>query len=142
MVSKESKFRVNDHVRRTGCAWLGVVTGGIYTVKSLSMDGLSSIVLFGQGPAGFDANAFELASLIPDTSNPSSDPLKTQISGDHYKSLPIQPIEYIHANSIPFAEGCVIKYVSRWKSKGGIRDLEKARHFIDLLIALEQKAAK
>ena len=66
--------------------------------------------------------------------------LQTQVSGDHYKNLKIQPIEYIHANGIPFAEGCVIKYVSRWRDKGGIKDLEKAKHFIELLIELETRA--
>lgn len=65
--------------------------------------------------------------------------LDIQQGGDHYKKLKIQPIEYIHANSIPFAEGCIIKYVSRWRDKGGIPDLEKARHFIDLLIELETR---
>lgn len=67
--------------------------------------------------------------------------LDVQEGGSHYKNLKIQPIEYIHANGIPFAEGSVIKYVTRWREKGGIKDLEKARHFIDLLIELEQKAA-
>lgn len=66
-----------------------------------------------------------------------SSALAHQEGGDHYKKLKIQPIEYIHANGIPFAEGSVIKYVSRWRDKGGIKDLEKARHFIDLLIELE-----
>lgn len=66
--------------------------------------------------------------------------LDKQVSGDHYKDLKIQPIEYIHANGIPFAEGSVIKYVSRWRSKGGIKDLEKAKHFLELLIELETKA--
>lgn len=65
--------------------------------------------------------------------------LQTQIGGSHYKSLKIQPIEYIHANNIPFAEGSIIKYVTRWRDKNGIADLEKARHFIDLLIELERK---
>ena len=66
--------------------------------------------------------------------------LQAQVAGDHYKSLKIQPIEYIHANGIPFAEGCVIKYVSRWRDKGGIDDLEKAKHFLELLIELETRA--
>jgi UDP-3-O-acyl-N-acetylglucosamine deacetylase len=66
--------------------------------------------------------------------------LEKQVSGGHYKSLKIQPIEYIHANGIPFAEGSVIKYVTRWRDKGGIADLEKAKHFLELLIELEQKA--
>jgi hypothetical protein len=63
--------------------------------------------------------------------------LGKQVSGEHYKSLAIQPIEYIHSNNIPFAEGSVIKYVTRWRDKGGLADLEKAKHFIELLIELE-----
>ncbi len=65
--------------------------------------------------------------------------LDTQIAGGHYKSLKIKPIEYIHANGIPFAEGSVIKYVTRWRDKGGVADLEKAKHFLELLIELETK---
>lgn len=65
--------------------------------------------------------------------------LSKQVSGGHYKSLKIQPIEYIHANGIPFAEGSVIKYVTRWREKGGLADLEKAKHFLELLIELEGK---
>lgn len=65
--------------------------------------------------------------------------LEQQRGGSHYRNMAIQPIEFIHANGIPFAEGSVIKYVSRWRSKNGIADLEKARHFIDLLIELERK---
>jgi hypothetical protein len=79
----------------------------------------------------------ELDRRIVVTTKP--DPLKTQISGDHYKNLSIQPIEYIMANSIPYSEGNIIKYVTRWRNKGGIKDLEKARHYIDLLIAEEAK---
>lgn len=65
--------------------------------------------------------------------------LNVQVAGDHYKKLVIQPIEYIHANGIGFAEGSAIKYLTRWRDKGGIADLEKAKHFIDLLIELEGK---
>lgn len=63
--------------------------------------------------------------------------LKQQIGGSHYKAKAIQPVEYIHANGIGFFEGNVIKYVTRWRVKGGIADLEKARHYIDMLIELE-----
>lgn len=65
-------------------------------------------------------------------------PLSIQVGGAHYKNLKIQPIEYIHANNIPFPEGNVIKYVTRWRDKNGIKDLEKAKHYIDLLIELER----
>lgn len=51
--------------------------------------------------------------------------------------MAIQPVQYIHANKIGYFEGNVVKYVSRWRQKGGVADLEKAKHYIDLLIALE-----
>jgi hypothetical protein len=70
---------------------------------------------------------------------PGASALDKQVSGGHYKDLKIQPIEFIHANNIPFAEGCAIKYLCRWRDKGGIKDLEKAKHFIELLIELEGK---
>ena len=63
--------------------------------------------------------------------------LDVQISGDHYKGLDIQPVVYIHRNRLPFIEGCIVKYITRWKSKGGVKDLEKVKHFVDLLIELE-----
>lgn len=65
--------------------------------------------------------------------------LKKQISGSHYKDFPIQPVEFIHKNQIPYMEGNVIKYVARWRDKGGIADLEKAKHYIEMLIEMEQK---
>lgn len=63
--------------------------------------------------------------------------LNVQEGGDHYKSMPIQPVQFIHANKIPYLEGNVIKYVSRWRLKNGLADLQKAKHYIDLLIELE-----
>lgn len=65
--------------------------------------------------------------------------LEYQIGGNHYTGLAIQPVEYIHKNGIGFIAGCVIKYVTRYKDKNGVEDLKKARHFIDILIALEQE---
>ena len=62
--------------------------------------------------------------------------LDVQISGDHYKNRKIQPVEFIHANNLPFIEGCVVKYVTRWREKGGVPDLLKAKHYIELLIEL------
>ena len=67
--------------------------------------------------------------------------LDKQVAGDHYKDQAIQPVEYIHANAIGYFEGNVIKYVSRWRKKNGIADLEKAKHYIELLIELESRKA-
>ena len=60
--------------------------------------------------------------------------LDKQVGGDHYASQALQPIEYILANNIGFCEGNVIKYVTRYSLKGGVQDLEKAKHYIELLI--------
>ena len=68
--------------------------------------------------------------------------LNEQVGGNHYREMAIQPVEFIHRNNIGFIEGCVIKYLCRWRSKGGVEDLQKARHFIDLLISLETKSEK
>ena len=57
---------------------------------------------------------------------------------DHYRKGGIQPIEYIQANNLGFSEGNVVKYITRWKYKGGVDDLEKARHYIDMLIELAE----
>lgn len=65
--------------------------------------------------------------------------LEKQVGGSHYKELKIQPIEFIHANNIPFCEANAIKYLCRWRNKNGIEDLKKAKHYIDLLIELESK---
>lgn len=62
----------------------------------------------------------------------------TQVGGSHYKDMVIQPIEFIVKNSIPFLEGNVIKYIVRWSRKNGLQDLKKAKHYIDLLIELEE----
>lgn len=61
----------------------------------------------------------------------------TQVGGNHYSKLNIQPVEYIHANGIGFIEGSIIKYATRWKDKGGIDDLRKIIHFAQLLIEME-----
>ncbi|MEG0161176.1 MAG: DUF3310 domain-containing protein [Aurantimicrobium sp.] len=68
--------------------------------------------------------------------------LDVQHGGSHYKKLAIQPVEYIMANKIPYMEGNVIKYITRWKDKGGVQDLNKAKHYIELLIENEEKNAK
>lgn len=60
-----------------------------------------------------------------------------QVGGNHYKDLKIQPIEYIHANGLDYFEGNVVKYITRHRKKNGKQDLEKAKHYIDLLIEFE-----
>ena len=65
--------------------------------------------------------------------------LSTQPGGTHYKGYAIQPVEFIAKNNIPFIDGNIIKYVVRHRDKNGIEDLEKAKHYIEMLIEFEQE---
>ena len=64
-----------------------------------------------------------------------------QVGGQHYKDKTIQPWDFIAANQLGYFEGNIVKYVSRWRDKGGVDDLRKARHYLDKLIELEDNAA-
>lgn len=66
--------------------------------------------------------------------------LDVQVAGDHYRNLAIQPVEFIHKNGIGYCEGAAIKYLCRHREKGGLDDLLKAKHYIDLLIEMEYGA--
>jgi hypothetical protein len=61
----------------------------------------------------------------------------SQVGGSHYKDFKIQPIDFIVANSLPWAEANVVKYVVRWRRKNGVEDLKKARWYLDYLIEKE-----
>ena len=60
----------------------------------------------------------------------------TEVGGEHYQ-LTIPPVEYIHANELGFIEGNVVKYVTRHRRKNGREDIEKAIHYLELLLELE-----
>jgi hypothetical protein len=66
--------------------------------------------------------------------------LDTQVAGTHYQ-MPIQPVEFIHKNGLGFIVGNVVKYVVRYKQKNGVQDLQKARHYLDMLIEMESRPA-
>ena len=82
-------------------------------------------------PGGWTAEAVDAAAFKNANSH--------QVAGDHYKSKAIQPWDYIASNNLGYFEGNVVKYVSRWRDKGGVADLEKARHYLDKLIELQGK---
>ena len=62
-----------------------------------------------------------------------------QVGGNHYKDCKIQPIEYIVANNLTYAEGNIIKYVTRSRRNGGKNDLLKAKHYIEMILEMEYK---
>jgi hypothetical protein len=60
-----------------------------------------------------------------------------QVGGAHYKDFAIQPTEFCQRNNLNHIESCIIRYACRWRDKGGIVDLRKIQHYVDLLIEIE-----
>jgi len=67
---------------------------------------------------------------------------QTQVGGDHYTKLAIQPMQYSMANGLDPLQHTVVKYVTRFRDKNGIEDLQKARDCIDMLIDWENGLAE
>jgi len=63
--------------------------------------------------------------------------LKAQVGGSHYKGMKIQHVDFVHANGIPYVEANAIKYICRHRSKNGRQDIEKASHYLQILLELE-----
>jgi len=62
-----------------------------------------------------------------------------QIGGTHYKQFKgYEPWDVITAWELGYLEGTALKYISRWKDKGGIEDLKKAIHFLEKRIEVEE----
>lgn len=74
--------------------------------------------------------------ITPEEWDQAIDKLATnnQVGGEHYNTLKIQPIDYIYANKLSYNLGSCLKYITRNKGKNEdrIKDLLKAKHFIDL----------
>jgi len=62
-----------------------------------------------------------------------------QVGGAHYAIKAIQPWDFIIANNLGYLEGNIVKYVSRWKDKGGVEDLKKAQHYLQKLIEVSNE---
>ena len=75
--------------------------------------------------------------LIPYMTLTTENVFDIQIGGDHYKNYAIQPLVFTEANNLSFAEGRVVKYLLQHKQKGGVENLKKAKHYIDLIIATQ-----
>ena len=66
-------------------------------------------------------------------------PYDKQIGGTHYQKFKIQPSKFVIENELLYPEGCVIKYILRHRLKGKKQDLEKAIHFIEMIIERDYK---
>lgn len=69
--------------------------------------------------------------------NKGFDATSTQVGGDHYRQMKIQPVEFIVANNVPFLAANIIKYASRYKNKGGSEDIHKIIHYCKLILEFE-----
>ena len=67
------------------------------------------------------------------------DSLNKQVDGNHYKSMKIQPAEFINENKLLFAEGNAIKYICRHPHKGKKDDILKAIHYLEMIIERDYK---
>lgn len=54
-----------------------------------------------------------------------------QVGGNHYQGREYQHWDFVTDVKLPYLLGCATKYVSRWRDKNGVQDLEKAIHYID-----------
>lgn len=75
----------------------------------------------------------------PSTNVMTDEANNSQIGGSHYKKNGIQPWDYVIANDLGYLEGSAIKYITRWKDKGGLQDIYKAIHFLEKLIEVNNK---
>ncbi len=146
--NKVSKFKVGDEVvviKNTPVCQEGLV-GVILGISAEStLDGRYYAVakdgdcnsLYYLAPE--ELQVLSRNKLPQESGHKSSSALDKQISGDHYKSCGIQPIEYIHANGLSYLEGNVIKYTTRHSKKNGRQDIEKAIHYLELILEMEYK---
>lgn len=62
-----------------------------------------------------------------------------QVDGDHYKKYGnLQPWDVIVAWNLGYLDGTALKYIARWRDKGGINDIKKAIHFLEKFIEVEE----
>jgi len=58
-----------------------------------------------------------------------------QVAGSHYKKYgDFQPWDAVIAWNLGYLEGTALKYIARWKDKGGLNDIKKAIHFLEKLV--------
>ena len=147
-VAKPTEIRVGDYVFLThpGLGTMTVKYGKPYRVTQVFPNGVAIMndlqkedtYAFAEvslkHPKDLQAYVEKLNKKVPEDS-----PLDTQIGGGHYKALKIQPIEYCMANGLDACQSNIVKYVTRFREKGGIEDLEKIKHYVDLLISFEKE---
>lgn len=134
-------FKQGDDVKvKEGISYETLVNGEKYEVLTVNRQNhkeLYSILLRDNTGSNswFFAKDFEYYN--PQNMAAPDKVTEKQIGGNHYQKMAIQPTEFIHKNNLSFLQGNVIKYISRYKQKNGLQDLQKAKHYIDLIMQFE-----
>ena len=102
------------------------------SIPKRTMDKRTNII----GQNGNDGDHYEIVNNAAIYA-PKTEAWGSQKDGSHYKTMPIQPMEYSMANKLNALQHTIMKYVSRYPEKNGIADLEKAKHCIQMLIDWE-----
>lgn len=114
--------------------WSATALAEVHTKNLRSFKSAEEFWIYATG-----ANIVDFIETNPTTVPTPSNPLDVQVGGSHYKHFKIQPVEYTRANRFGDIEAAIIWYISRWQVKGGFQDLEKIKHFCDLLMEMEVK---
>jgi len=141
-------FPPNDVSHERDEQWLDNLEGAALRIDSHAIDGnvmIKQVVRHAEVYVQFrieEPTAEELleiaAALEVTKASADSKEIKTsgalgrQVGGTHYKNNAIQPIEFVMANGLGFCEANVVKYVTRYQSKGGTEDLRKVEHYLQL----------
>lgn len=131
----EACGRENMEQKLNEATALNELRRGLSDIKGKGLEGLKGL---NSGPTWLGNGTAEKSSntnVKPQTANAA------QYGGTHYLTKTIQPWDFITANDIGFLEGCAIKYLSRWRDKGGLDDIRKAIHFCEKLIEVEEVRA-
>lgn len=133
------EYKIGDWIRtKWGCN--GVTQYGSYQV--IDVDPFRETVSFRDDDGHVRTWKFHCVNKLPEASKvaetePKETVLSTQVGGDHYKSMGIQPVDYIHANNLDYFEGNIVKYITRHRAKGGRRDIEKLIHYAQMILERE-----
>lgn len=140
-----------SYVMKSGFAfkdagWIEIPEGMNYAYKdelnihftTLEMGYRDSIVIWQrESPSDKLASAeqYRQAEALPFIDDEPKSAWDTQVGGDHYKKYKIQPMLFALENNLNPLQHSVLKYIMRHEDKNGKQDLEKAKHYIDLMIA-------
>lgn len=130
-----NKFNIGDAVQHIDYT----VDDVVHEIEVIHPDGA---LWFVESTMWHNPSKWEIVTRAPTTCGGDArgtNPLDTQVGGDHYKGRGIQPVEYIMSNQLGYFEGNIVKYITRWKQKGGYADIDKVIHYCELLKWLHKK---